>query len=203
MPTSSDSGSSLTPTWMKCVSWEPQGGKPTRLVRAHRCDQSDSLHLAQLMATIHHSPLPVSTDPPQCCRIYEVIAASNQTGIATTWSREYDYAQTYHEAQFSPSTVKELILGFENDRGAKDGGQPGLHSQLLCRRPLFRTENRSGHCTSARWANHTGKAFAACVCSPASKDVACPNSQTQSSYAAGPVAGVFAVKPRAVRSGLH
>jgi sphingomyelin phosphodiesterase acid-like 3 len=50
---------------------------------------------------------------------YEIIAASNQTGIDTTWSREYDYAQTYHEAQFSSTTVKELITEFESDRGAK------------------------------------------------------------------------------------
>ncbi len=28
----------------------------------------------------------------------EVIATSNQTGADTTWSREYDYAQIYHEA---------------------------------------------------------------------------------------------------------
>jgi sphingomyelin phosphodiesterase acid-like 3 len=50
---------------------------------------------------------------------YEVIAASNQTGIAATWSEEYDYARTFHKAQFSPAAVKELIGAFENDRGAK------------------------------------------------------------------------------------
>ena len=27
---------------------------------------------------------------------YDVIAASNQTGIATAWTTEYDFAKTYH-----------------------------------------------------------------------------------------------------------
>ena len=95
---------------------------------------------------------------------YEVIAASNQTGIATTWSREYDYAQTYHEAQFSPSTVKELITEFENDRGAKTEA-----SQEYIRN--FYVGDRSSE-LKPFWplyvcalANHTAKAFAGCVCS--------------------------------------
>jgi sphingomyelin phosphodiesterase acid-like 3 len=50
---------------------------------------------------------------------YKVIAASNQTGIATAWTMEYDFGQVYHEAQFSPSTVRELIGEFKSDLGAK------------------------------------------------------------------------------------
>jgi sphingomyelin phosphodiesterase acid-like 3 len=95
---------------------------------------------------------------------YEVIAASNQTGIATTWSREYDFAQTYHEAQFSPSTVKELIAEFENDRDAKKE-----HSEEYIRN--FYVGNRSSDLTPfwsqyvCALANHTAEAFAGCVCS--------------------------------------
>jgi len=95
---------------------------------------------------------------------YQVIAASNQTGIATTWSREYDFAQTYYEAQFSPSTVKELITEFENDRGAKTEA-----SQAYIRN--YYAGDRSSE-LKPFWplyvcalANHTAKAFAACVCS--------------------------------------
>ena len=95
---------------------------------------------------------------------YEVIAASNQTGIATTWSREYDFAQTCHKAQFSPSTVKDLIVEFENDRGAKtDASQAYIRTFYVGGRsyelkpfwPLY----------VCALANHTAKAFAACVCS--------------------------------------
>ena len=50
---------------------------------------------------------------------YDVIQASNKTGIAATWTREYDYAETYHEAQISSSNVNELIEKFQADGGAK------------------------------------------------------------------------------------
>jgi sphingomyelin phosphodiesterase acid-like 3 len=95
---------------------------------------------------------------------YEVIAASNQTGIATSWSREYDYAQAYHETQFSPSVVKELIAKFEDDRGANtEASQEYIRNYYVGDRsselkpfwPLY----------VCALANHTAKAFAACVCS--------------------------------------
>ncbi len=95
---------------------------------------------------------------------YEVIAASNQTGIGTAWSSEYDYAQTYHEAQFSPAALRELIAGFEHDRAADSETSRAYirnyyvgdrSSELKPYWPLY-------VCTLA---NRTTKAFAACVCS--------------------------------------
>ena len=95
---------------------------------------------------------------------YEVIAASNQTGVATTWSREYDYAQSYHAKQFSAVTVKKLITEFENDRGANtETSQEYIRnyfvgdssSELKPLWPLY----------VCALENHTAKAFAACVCS--------------------------------------
>jgi len=50
---------------------------------------------------------------------YRVIAASNQTGIDTTWSEEYDFAKTYHEPAFAPATVENLITGFKADPAAQ------------------------------------------------------------------------------------
>ena len=96
---------------------------------------------------------------------YEVIAASNQTGTAATWASEYNFAQTYHEAQFSPSSVRRLIAEFEQDRGAKTKA-----SQDYIRN--YYVGDRSSELTpfwplyACSLANHTGKAFAACVCSP-------------------------------------
>jgi sphingomyelin phosphodiesterase acid-like 3 len=49
---------------------------------------------------------------------YQVVAASNHTGIATTWSVEYDFAQTFHQPQFSPATVRALIVEFAADHDA-------------------------------------------------------------------------------------
>jgi sphingomyelin phosphodiesterase acid-like 3 len=50
---------------------------------------------------------------------YEVTAASNQTGVNTKWSKEYDYAETYHEPQFSPGPLSHLIAEFREDRDSK------------------------------------------------------------------------------------
>jgi sphingomyelin phosphodiesterase acid-like 3 len=52
-------------------------------------------------------------------RDYEVIEASNQTGVGTTWSEEYDYKQTYGEPAFSPAAVGALIAEFRSDPKAK------------------------------------------------------------------------------------
>jgi sphingomyelin phosphodiesterase acid-like 3 len=104
---------------------------------------------------------------------YEVVAASNQTGIDTTWSREYDYAQTYHEAQFSPSTVKELIAEFESDRGAK-----ATASEEYIRN--YYVGDRSPELKPFWWqyvcalGNHTARSFAPAYAPLASKDVARP-----------------------------
>jgi sphingomyelin phosphodiesterase acid-like 3 len=49
---------------------------------------------------------------------YQVVAASNHTGIATRWSVEYDFAQTFHQQDFSPATVRALIAEFASDPGA-------------------------------------------------------------------------------------
>jgi sphingomyelin phosphodiesterase acid-like 3 len=98
---------------------------------------------------------------------YEVIAASNQTGIAAVWSREYDYAGTYHEAQFSSSTVKKLIAGFGHDRATTtETSQAYIRNYYVGDRsselkpfwPLY----------VCALANYTAKSFAACAC-PAGK----------------------------------
>lgn len=97
---------------------------------------------------------------------YEVIAASNQTGVATTWSTEYDYGRAYHEAQFSPAAVKKLIREFENDGAAKtEASEQYLRNYFVGdRSSQLKVLWRPYVCALA---NHTGKAFAACVCSAA------------------------------------
>ncbi len=46
---------------------------------------------------------------------YRVIAASNQTGVATTWTEEYDFARTYQQPAFTAATLGSLIAGFNAD----------------------------------------------------------------------------------------
>jgi len=49
---------------------------------------------------------------------YTVYSASNFTGEGTTWSREYKFGETYHEANFTASSLEALIGRFHAD---KDG----------------------------------------------------------------------------------
>jgi sphingomyelin phosphodiesterase acid-like 3 len=50
---------------------------------------------------------------------YVVFAASNQTGVDTVWSKEYDYGQTYGQRAFTPAALEQMIAGFQADAGAK------------------------------------------------------------------------------------
>jgi hypothetical protein len=62
----------------------------------------------------------VTGDPSTALlRDYEVVVASNQTGIDTIWSEEYDYAQRYHQTAFSAAAVTELIHQFSSDPHAE------------------------------------------------------------------------------------
>jgi len=97
---------------------------------------------------------------------YEVIAASNQTGIAAAWTKEYDYAQTYHKAQFSPSAVKELIKEFRTDRAAKTAVSEAYIRNYFVGDRYFELSPFWPQYVCAL-DNHTAKAYAACVCSNA------------------------------------
>jgi sphingomyelin phosphodiesterase acid-like 3 len=62
---------------------------------------------------------------------YRVIAASNQTGIATEWTEEYDFAKAYHEPAFTSAAVENLIAGFKADPAAQtSASQSYLHSYM-------------------------------------------------------------------------
>lgn len=50
---------------------------------------------------------------------YRVIAASKQTGVDATWTEEYDFAQTYHEPEFSAASLENLVAGFGADAKAQ------------------------------------------------------------------------------------
>jgi sphingomyelin phosphodiesterase acid-like 3 len=50
---------------------------------------------------------------------YQVIAASNQTGVDTKWQEEYDYGEAYGEAAFSAPSLATIVGKFWADPGAK------------------------------------------------------------------------------------
>jgi len=93
---------------------------------------------------------------------YKVVSASNHTGIATRWSVEYDFAQTFHQQQFSPSTVRALIAEF-----ADPGADTAVSQQYI--RHYFIGDRSSE--LKPFWpqyvcalANHTVEAYSACIC---------------------------------------
>jgi sphingomyelin phosphodiesterase acid-like 3 len=76
----------------------------------------------------------IATIDPETATIrdYRVIAASNQSGVDTNWSEEYDYAQAYHKAAYSAMDVKALIGEFSADPDAKSAeSQSYLHNYFV------------------------------------------------------------------------
>jgi sphingomyelin phosphodiesterase acid-like 3 len=94
---------------------------------------------------------------------YRVFAASNRTGVDAKWTEEYDFARSYHEKEFSSSSVSELIAGFTADPSVKtktsqsyvgdfSAGSSSLVLQMFWPQYV---------CTLS---NHTAQSFKACVC---------------------------------------
>jgi sphingomyelin phosphodiesterase acid-like 3 len=96
-------------------------------------------------------------------RDYRVFVASNQTGIDATWSEEYDFAKAYRKSNFSATSVKSLIAGFDADPNAKTSeSQNFIHSY---------SPGETVRKLQAFWPqyvcalkNDAGAAFAACAC---------------------------------------
>jgi sphingomyelin phosphodiesterase acid-like 3 len=97
---------------------------------------------------------------------YEVIAASNQTGIATSWAKEYDFGRTYHEAEFSPSAVRKLIDEFRIDGGASTAASAAYIRNYYAG-DLSRELTPFWPEYVCALDNRTARGFAACVCSAA------------------------------------
>ena len=100
-------------------------------------------------------------------RDYKVVAASNHTGIANKWSVEYDFAQTFHREQFSPSTIKTLIAEFAADPDANTAAsrQYIRHYFIGDRSTELKPFWPQYVCALA---NASVESYAACVC-PAAK----------------------------------
>jgi sphingomyelin phosphodiesterase acid-like 3 len=96
-------------------------------------------------------------------RDYKVFTASNQTGVDTAWSEEYDFDRSYKEAEFDAPSVTHLIAEFIAGSGAKTQASQnyiqdfsaGSSSTVL---QMFWPEYV---CTLS---NHTQQSFRACFC---------------------------------------
>jgi sphingomyelin phosphodiesterase acid-like 3 len=94
---------------------------------------------------------------------FKVYTASNQTGVDATWSEEYDFDSSFHEAEFDASSVSHLIAGFAADPGAKTQASQSYIKNFSAGTPspvlqMFWPEYV---CAAS---NHTQQSFRSCLC---------------------------------------
>jgi sphingomyelin phosphodiesterase acid-like 3 len=95
---------------------------------------------------------------------YKVFVASNQTGVATSWTEEYDFDKAYNKTEFSAASIKSLIADFASDRSGqteesqnfiRNFGSGETLRELQLFWPIYVCALR----------NDAGEAFASCACS--------------------------------------
>jgi sphingomyelin phosphodiesterase acid-like 3 len=112
----------------------------------------------------HPSFTVAQIDPSSAALVdYKVFAASNLTGVGAVWKEEYDFARSYHEAEFTASSVSQLIAGFAADPSAKTQASQNYIEDFSVgyASPLLSLAWPQYVCTLT---NHTRQAFKACVC---------------------------------------
>ncbi len=95
-------------------------------------------------------------------RDFRVFVASNATGVDTAWHEEYDWDQTYHQAEFSARAVSKVIAGFEADPDAKtEASRAYIDNFYAGSSPLLGAIWPEYVCALR---NDSATAFKACVC---------------------------------------
>jgi sphingomyelin phosphodiesterase acid-like 3 len=94
---------------------------------------------------------------------YKVFAASNQTGVDAAWTEEYDFARSYHEMEYTSTSVSHLIAVMAADFGVKTQASRNYIQDFSVgyATPVLRLAWPQYVCTLS---NHTAQAFTACVC---------------------------------------
>ncbi len=94
---------------------------------------------------------------------YTVYVASNNTGVNATWSKEYGFGETYHEAAFTAATLADLIGRLHADHagtGAENQAYQAHYyngAKITLPGPLW-----AGYVCSLD--HPTANGFAACAC---------------------------------------
>ena len=94
---------------------------------------------------------------------YAVIAAPDRTG-GGAWTREYDYAQAYHQAEYSPAALIPLISTLEDDRrGRSEASEQYMNDYFVGKKiPELKPFWPQYACSLA---NYTARGYSGCVCS--------------------------------------
>jgi sphingomyelin phosphodiesterase acid-like 3 len=94
---------------------------------------------------------------------YRVFAASNQTGVNAQWTEEYDFAQNYHAAEFTASSVSKLVSSFVEDYNAGSAASQAYIRNFLTgsSSPLLSLVWQQYACSMS---NDSAQAYKACAC---------------------------------------
>lgn len=94
---------------------------------------------------------------------YAVMAASNRTGRNARWTREYDYAQTYHQPNYTPASLRRILGEFAGDpKGQSAVSQDYMRDYYVGSRSAELTPFWPQYVCSM---DHlTAAGYAACVC---------------------------------------
>ena len=133
---------------------------------AWQASGSVAVKLAPSISPIHGN-LPAFTvaqvDPATAALVdYRVIVAGDTAG-AGAWSKEYDYASSYHQTAFTAAAVSRLISGFAADTAAsRDASQSYVRNYLAGGQlPIFPPLWPAFVCTL----NHqSADSYKACAC---------------------------------------
>ena len=94
---------------------------------------------------------------------YSVYEASNDTGLGTQWSEEYDFDRTYHEQSFTPSSLSELIARLRTDKEGRSAESRNFQTHFLKgSSPKKLSPSWKGFVCSLD--NPTAVSFKACFC---------------------------------------
>ena len=113
----------------------------------------------------HPSITLAQIDPSTAALVdYKVFAASNASGVNAKWSEEYDFARSFHQAEFTSSSISQVIAGFAADPDAKtqSSGSYIENFSVGYASPLLRLAWPQYVCTLS---NYTAESFRSCACS--------------------------------------
>jgi sphingomyelin phosphodiesterase acid-like 3 len=97
---------------------------------------------------------------------YKVFAASNATGADAEWKSEYDFAETFHEPDFSAASLGKLIAKFSTDRGAEsEASQSYIRNYYV--RDVSAEIKTFWPQYSCALSNLSAESYRACICAPA------------------------------------
>jgi sphingomyelin phosphodiesterase acid-like 3 len=97
---------------------------------------------------------------------YKVIEASNSTGVDTAWTREYDFAEAFHQPDFSATSLGKLTVEFNADPGVqKEASQSYIRNYYV--KDVSADIKAFWPQYSCALSNLTAESYRACVCSAA------------------------------------